>query len=241
MHANERGALRFSPQTVIALLVIFFGLVKTADNLGWVHASSVLRLWPLGLIAIGSIVYSRADDRSNRIMGGVIAGAGVWLAAAPLFGAHVSLFDLWPLVLVGAGVTIIMRARQEPTPVPTGSASLAGSSPMPGDQHVSALAFWAGIKRRVTSQVFRRADLTAVMGGIELDLRGANLAEGGAVIDVFVMMGGLEIRVPPGWFISNEVAVIMGGVDDKTQVMPAATSRLTLRGFVVMGGIELKD
>lgn len=237
MGTESRQPLRLTPQTVIALLIIFFGLVKTADNLGWVHAESVLRLWPLGLVAIGARVYSRAEDQSNRIMGGVIAGLGIFLAIGPLFGVRAGVFDLWPLVLVAAGATIILRARQDQreTPGPTNDQHVSG------DQHVSAMAFWAGIKRKVTSRTFRRAELTSVMGGIELDLRGASVVDGEAVVDVFVMMGGLEIRVPADWSVSNQVAVIMGGIEDKSQNLPASPSRLILRGFVVMGGVEVKN
>jgi predicted membrane protein len=77
------------------------------------------------------------------------------------------------------------------------------------------------------------------MGGVELDLRGATAAPGGAVIDVFVMWGGIEIWVPPDWAVSNEVMVLMGGADDKSTGAQDARSRLTVRGFCVMGGIEI--
>jgi hypothetical protein len=66
----------------------------------------------------------------------------------------------------------------------------------------------------VSSPVFRHADLTAVMGGIELDLRQAGTGGGEAVIDVFVMWGGIEITVPPDWAVSNQVVPIMGGAED---------------------------
>ena len=50
--------------------------------------------------------------------------------------------------------------------------------------------------------MFRRADLTAIMGGVEVDLRGASTGQE-AVIDVFAWWGGIEITVPPDWAVSN--------------------------------------
>ena len=43
---------------------------------------------------------------------------------------------------------------------------------------LSEIAIWAGKQRRSVSPMFRHADLTAIMGGIELDLRGASTVDG---------------------------------------------------------------
>ena len=88
--------------------------------------------------------------------------------------------------------------------------------------------------------MFRRGDLTAIMGGIELDLRGASTANGEAVIDLFVMWGGIEIWVPPDWAVSNEVGLLMAGAEDKSTGTQAARHRLVVRGFAIMGGVEIK-
>ena len=80
----------------------------------------------------------------------------------------------------------------------------------------SEFAIWSGMQRRVASPAFRRAELTAIMGGIEVDLRQAGTENGEAVIDVFVMWGGIEITVPPDWAVSNQVTPIMGGAEDKS-------------------------
>jgi radical SAM superfamily enzyme YgiQ (UPF0313 family) len=81
-----------------------------------------------------------------------------------------------------------------------------------------------------------RADLTAIMGGVEVDLRGASTGGQEAVIDVFAWWGGIEITVPPDWAVSNQVVVFMGGVDDSSSGTQDARNRLVVRGFVVMGG-----
>jgi predicted membrane protein len=99
---------------------------------------------------------------------------------------------------------------------------------------------WAGKQRRVTSTAFRHADLTAIMGGIELDLRQAATDDGEAVVDLFVMWGGVEIWVPPDWAVSNQVGLLMGGAEDKSSGRQDARHRLIVRGFCLMGGIEIK-
>src|SRR5690348_14727059 len=101
---------------------------------------------------------------------------------------------VWSLALVVLGGTMIIRAQDR-----------ARHGDVTTERQFSDFAFWSGVKRRITSPAFKGADFTAVMGGGELDLRGASTAEGPAVIDLFIVMGGLEITVPADWAVSNEV------------------------------------
>ena len=76
----------------------------------------------------------------------------------------------------------------------------------------------------------------------KLDLRGATLSGGQAVINVLALMGGFDIRVPDTCRVVNETTPFMGGVADKTKA-PAASDapRLIVRGFVMMGGLDIKN
>ena len=103
------------------------------------------------------------------------------------------------------------------------------------------MAILGGVSRGNNSRAFRGADLLAIMGGCELDLRQAAI-HGEAVIDVFTMWGGIEIRVPEDWTVVSEILPLMGGVEDKTRPPQGATvHRLTLRGFAIMGGVEIRN
>jgi hypothetical protein len=151
------------------------------------------------------------------------------LTIGRLLGWHFNAGILWPLILVAMGIAMLFRGEfHEP---------LVTS----GDERLGGFVFWSGTKRQVTSQMFSRADFTAVMGGVQLDLRNAATAGGEAVVDLFVVMGGLEIRVPPDWVVSNQIVVVMGGVDDKSTGTRDSRNRLVLRGFVMMGGVEVKS
>jgi predicted membrane protein len=158
------------------------------------------------------------------------------------------------MLLVLLGIIIISRARgprarlQEETGA-TGDIAQMGqpnaeavtqTGTFSNEANISEFAMWAGKQRRLSSVAFRRADLTAIMGGIELDLRQARTATGEAIVDVFVMWGGIEIWVPPDWSVSNQVSLLMGGAEDKSSGTQDAKNRLVVRGFVMMGGIDIK-
>lgn len=230
MADNERAPVPITPQTVFGALIVIAGVLLVASNFGWFRARDVLSYWPVGIVAIGAAMWRRAPDSSARFSAVVVLTIGVWLTAARVLHFSALSFRLiWPFALIVLGATMISRAWRQ---------HLGG----PGivDQTTSGFAFWSGIQRRISSPLFRRADFTAVMGGIEIDLRQASTA-GEAVIDVFVVMGGLQLRIPPDWAVSNQVVAIMGGVHDQSAGLRDAKTRLILRGFVLMGGIEVKS
>lgn len=250
--ADSRSGFRVTPQVVLGLLIVVFGLLLTADNLGWVSTQRFLwTYWPVILIAVG-LTKLLTGSGGGRIVGAVVMIIGIGLEAERLF--HIDIDAWWPMLLVGLGIIIISRARgprarlQEETGA-TGDIAQMGqpnaeavtqTGTFSNEANISEFAMWAGKQRRLSSVAFRRADLTAIMGGIELDLRQARTATGEAIVDVFVMWGGIEIWVPPDWSVSNQVSLLMGGAEDKSSGTQDAKNRLIVRGFVMMGGIDIK-
>lgn len=225
---------RLTPQVILGLVIVGFGLLLTADNLDYVEAGNIIRYWPLILVAFGLAKLLQSDTTSGKVFGGVLIIAGGWTTAEEVFSVSLDLERWWPLILVAVGALIISRAfRGERLSDLTNVASNSDSA-------ISEFAVWSGKVRKNASPAFRRADLTAIMGGIELDLRSAGTGGQEAIIDVFVWWGGVEITVPPDWAVSNQVVAFMGGADDKSTGTQDARNRLTVRGFVVMGGVEIK-
>jgi LiaF transmembrane domain len=248
---------RVTPQVVIGLLIVAWGLTLTAGNVGWIEDTNrLLRwFWPLGLLSVGLVLLLGQRERSGKLFGGLLVLFGLASLADRLDYWIFNPFNWWPLLLVFFGFLLISRSR--------GGVTRDGQLDST-DSTLSTFAFWSGVRRRITG-VFRRADLTAIMGGIEIDLRPATIT-GDAVIDIFAMWGGIDLTVPPDIDISNEIVAIMGGVDDKTggtslgdgrKVMggigkfgsssdpvPGMTPgrpRIILRGFAIMGGVEIKS
>jgi predicted membrane protein len=225
-------SIRITPHLMFGLLIILVGLALTLDNLRIAEAESFLRFWPSGLIVIGVAKLWQVGTGHGRPIGGVLfILAGSWMQLETLGYVDDSFVDLWPVLLVIVGGVIVwqgIQGRQH--------RSVSTSS----DDSVNAIAIMAGINRGSNSSSFRGGELTAVMGGCEIDLRQAAI-NGEAVIDVFAMWGGIEIRVPENWTVIGRVTPLMGGFEDQTRAPKEATAhRLIVRGFVIMGGVEVK-
>jgi hypothetical protein len=233
MNTLPRSPLRVTPQIVLGLLIVAFGVILTLDNLDYVDAGDILRFWPLLLVAFGLARLVGSDCTSSRVSGGIMVVSGLWLTADDIWGVPIDFQRWWPMFLVAIGALIVFRALK-------GGGERGPGAVTSTDGAFSEVAVWSGKVRRITSPMFRRADLTAIMGGVEVDLRGASTGGQEAVIDVFAWWGGIEITVPPDWAVSNQVVVFMGGAEDKSSGTQDARNRLVVRGFVVMGGVEIK-
>jgi hypothetical protein len=108
---------------------------------------------------------------------------------------------------------------------------------------------WSNTRRSNSSQAFQGGDITAIMGGAQLDLRTAAIPAGQeAVLDVTAVMGGVEIFVPPSWEVSTPIFPFMGAVEDErlppiqqdAGAARAGGGRLVIQGFVMMGGVTIK-
>jgi predicted membrane protein len=219
-----------APQLVMGLLIIVIGLLFTLENVGLLEAHDYLKFWPAGLIAIGLVKLWQGG--SGTFMGSIFVFAGVWLLLESMGIVTMSLWNLWPMLFVLIGGSMVWRGLY---------GRRVEENPLDSHSTVSAMAVLAGVNRRSNAKTFRGGDLTAVMGGCQIDLTQATI-DGEAVIDVFAMWGGIELRVPENWSVSGRVTPLLGGYEDKTHPAPDATNqRLLVRGFVIMGGVEIKN
>ena len=226
---------RLTGQVLVGFLIIVVGVLFTLDNLGLIEARDYIRFWPVSLVVVGLVKLWHASRDGHGWFGGLFfVVIGVWMLAARIVYFTIELRDLVPLGLVFLGGYMVWRGFG-------GSARVDGASD--GESRFSALAIMGGVARRSSTQAFQAAYLTAVMGGCEIDLRQASIAQGTeASIEVFAFWGGIEIQVPEDWTVVTRVMPLMGGVEDKTRVVPGPyEKRLVVRGIVVMGGAVIKN
>lgn len=227
---------RLTPQVVIGVAVIAVGVLFTLDNLGLVDAQAYLRFWPVALVLIGFVqLWHAIRDGHGWFSGLLFFGIGSWMLLEHVAYIRLNARDVFPLFLVVVGGYLVWR----------GFGGLPRPRAMDAHSRFSSIAVMGGVVRRNDSQAFLGADLTAVMGGCEIDLRQASIAPNTeAVIDVFAFWGGIELKVPEDWTVINRVVPLMGGVEDKTQTPKAGAAppkRLSLRGLLVMGGVSVKN
>jgi predicted membrane protein len=243
---------------VFGLAVIAMGVLFTLDKLGYVDAGQFWAYWPVVLIAlgIGRVIQPRMGH--GRGFGVVLIVVGIWFLLSNLDIIHYRFEDVWPILLVLLGIMIVWRAiagspwdgvrrrvrEAMENGIEHGGAAVAGQTTTGTDTSdtIRAIALLGGVKRKCVSQDFRGGEVTAIIGGCELDLRHASISSGRAVIDTFAFWGGIQIKVPQEWSVELQGTPILGAFDDKTVRAGGDGSKvLVVRGVALMGGVDLKN
>ncbi len=104
-------------------------------------------------------------------------------------------------------------------------------------------SIFGGIEDKIVAQDFRDGEAVAILGGIDLDLRQAELSNGQATLDVTSIFGGIRLRVPRGWRVNLRNVTLFGSVEhNREQPDPEAeTGVLTIVGTALFGGLEVSD
>jgi hypothetical protein len=103
------------------------------------------------------------------------------------------------------------------------------------------VAIVGGEARKGRWRPSRRTNAVAIMGGIDIDLREAELADGAEILAVPVM-GAVSITVPEGVSVEMSGIALLGGnsgPDDKVLPLPNAPI-VRVRAFSLMGGVVVE-
>ena len=118
---------------------------------------------------------------------------------------------------------------------------LLESNAEPHTEEIDLVAIFEGKELVSTADPFYGGKLTAMFGGILLDLRRATPAPTGIHLDVAVLAGGVSLVVPEGWRVkaSDGLRVMGGGFDDSTKTTADTDApTITIRGLIAAGGLQ---
>ncbi|MBA2508547.1 MAG: DUF1707 and DUF2154 domain-containing protein [Nocardioidaceae bacterium] len=133
-----------------------------------------------------------------------------------------------------------LPANQAPVVQPATERSLATRvTGKPGRRW--SVALLGGVDRRSRWRVGSTHSAVAMMGGVDLDLREAELESEQVTIWALAMMGGVDVIVPDDCELDASGFGLLGGFDehDKAAPPPAGAPVVRVRGLALMGGIDV--
>lgn len=130
-------------------------------------------------------------------------------------------------------------------PVPVRRAELhVASSELeldPSDEQGFVFALMSGAKRKGNWEPPARLAVGAVMGGVDLDFRDADLLEGVTEVYILTVMGGVNIVVPPDLDVDANGLGLLGGFAHLSRRSGDPDGPLLkIKGLAVMGGVSVK-
>jgi hypothetical protein len=210
----------------LGLVLIGLGFILLLEHAGILSIRGLGGWWPLLLIGMGVVKVRQPLEDGQRANGValLLIGGMFQLMALLSFG------KAWPLILIAFGAFLVWQGTRSGVP---GATAAEAQSP-----HVSDLALMGGVKKSVRTPDFRGGYITAVMGGVDLDLRKSKIQTSPAVLDVVMFWGGIDLKVPSDWVVDSQITPIMGGFENKAQPLVDSDTapRLIIRGWAIMGG-----
>ena len=186
-------------------------------------------VWAAGLILAGLMTIFSSRRVSLRVWGLLLMTIGVSIGLGAYGVINISVWKIfWPVMLIAIGLIVS---------VGSGGHKRSKKS-VADDSGNEKIAIFYGEESRVKGD-YTGGSVTAVFGGVDLDLRQAKIKDG-AVIDVFTFCGGASISLPDDVIVKNEVRGVLGGSENKTAPKSSAKKTIYLKGECVLGGLEIK-
>lgn len=213
-------------QISLGVLVIAVGVAVLLSNINVGPMRSVLAgWWPVFVILLGALMWW--SNPKAYIWPLVVVTIGGLLLINTTGVGDVNLGAVfWPVVLVGFGISLITKASRKQSRVIETT-----------DENISAIL--GGTSSKNSSNDYTGGTISAIMGGVELDLRDVKIKKE-AVLAVSVIMGGVELFVPSDVIVKNRATALMGGLEDKSQPKHDKGPVLYIDGTIIMGGVEIK-
>jgi hypothetical protein len=210
----------------LGMVLIGLGLVTILAQTGVLRIEGLGRFWPLLLIGIGLVKVRQPMADGQRAVGMALLFVGGLFQLVSVL----SWGRAWPLAFVVVGGFLLWQAVDRPV-VP--------EAPPPSSPYLSELALIGVSKRALRFPDLRGGYITAVMGGVDLDLRKCRMGPSPVTLDVVAVWGGIDLKLPSDWRVEGRVVPIMGGFEDKTQSLVGVEDapRLVVRGYAVMGAV----
>lgn len=182
--------------------------------------------WPLIIILGGILLF--INNIRNYLWALIVVGFGVLLQARELGMTDVNPWQMiWPVIIIVVGLSIIFNRA-------------VGRHRISKKERDDLSAILGGHDQKNTSEDYKGSKLTAIMGGVKLDLAKATIKKE-ATIEIFSFWGGVELIVPANVVVKNQLSCIAGGVENKTDTQETKdTPVLYVTGDVIMAGVEIK-
>lgn len=216
-------------RTLFGIAIVAVGVGFMLDSLNIYNFNHIIGDWWPSLIVLAGLASLFSSPR-QFLWPLTIVFAGILLQLRQLNVLNFDIWGLiWPAIIIIGGLSLIAQRSGHTKPQTT------------DDNIVDMFVTFSGLEAKNQSDTFAGGKITALFGGVTLDLLKAKITDK-ATIDIFTAFGGIELRVPEGWRVKASGLPLFGGWDNKTE-MPEDKDAPTLyiRGTCMFGGFEVKN
>ncbi len=225
---------------VWGVAIIVLGLIFGGNALGLFNLNIFFEGWWTLFIIIPSLVSLITDKDKIASLGFIAIGVILLLAAQDVFSYDVAWKVILAIFLIIAGLTLIIKSlfHSKSDQEVAEKIKEAEKEDKPMD---SEMAIFSGSDRVYKDEVFQGANLVAVFGGVNLNLKNAKFTKD-TVIKAFTLFGGIDIIVPDDVKVKLKSGFIFGGLsDDRKNTTEKGKYTIYIDAAGGFGGVTITD
>lgn len=219
--------------------IIALGIIFGGNALGLFDLNIFFDGWWTLFIIIPSVIGLITEKEKFSNLAFLAAGILLLLAAQGVFSYEVAWKAILAVVLVLVGIFIIFRSvfhSDNAKEVEKKVGELKDDKKMD-----SQTAVFSGSERAYNDETFQGSNLTAIFGGVELDLRNAKFTKDTA-IKAFALFGGIDIIIPEDVQIKTRSGFVFGGItDDRRSTTSKSKHTIYLDAAGGFGGVTISE
>ena len=206
------------------IVLIVVGILFLGRNMNWWNFSIFFRGWWTLFLIVPSIISLVRKESMGTSFLILVLGVLMLLASQNVIEWSTIWKVFLPIIIMVVGLSIIFGNRKVKTKKVKGNAK-------------EYVAIFSGVDE-VINKIENDFKMTAVFGGIELDMRDVTL-DSDLVIDCFTLFGGIDIRLPKDVVVKVNGLPIFGGVENKYRNNHEAKVTVYINHTTICGGVNL--
>ena len=215
-------------------VLIVLGLILGGNSLGITNIDIFFDGWWALFIIIPSFIGLFKENEKTGSIIGILIGVALLLCCQDILSFEIILKLIFPTILIIFGISMIFKdviSSKINDEIKKINANNKNNNEYSSTFSVQNINF--------DKEEFEGANLTAVFGGIELDLRNSIIKED-QVINCSAIFGGIDIIVPEDVNVKVKSSSVFGGIDLKKQSDKQYKKTIYVDGKCIFGGVDIK-
>lgn len=214
---------------IIGVLLIAAGILLMGNILEVWNVDIFFEGWWALFIIVPSVLGLFNYDTRLSSVHGIVIGGMLLIAARGIITWSMFGKIFFPLVLILSGSSIIFNIVR-----------FKRDTKKSSENEKNYIAIFSGANEVYSNEPFVGANMTAVFGGIEIDLRNAIIKED-VTINCMTVFGGAEIYVPQNIKVKTKGLPIFGGIENKSgQKQEENAPTIFVNYTCIFGGVDIK-
>jgi predicted membrane protein len=220
-------------EVIIGVVIVLLGILLLLKSLGVIDNFNIFfdGWWTLFIIVPAIIGFISDKDKTTDLIA-LIVGVLLLLGARDIISFKVVGKLILPIIIIIIGLSLIFTNLFKPK-------VMKSIEETDKEGRTNYTAIFAGQEHKLTNE-FKGSNITAIFGGVDLDLRKAKIKED-VIIKPVCIFGGADIFLPDDVKVKITSSSVFGGVEDKrNNDTEEGDHTVYIEAVCIFGGVDIK-